>query len=330
MAHVRARLVPPDPHALDTRCPRGGHGVLEVGDVGRREAERGDPELGRDTVAVRRLDEELREAANERAGLLVEALPVGIGREDVDARKRGDRVPVLHAVRSLDRGEQADRVAAAARAHVRGELAEEVDERRLAEREHLVVEVRREVAPEALATDVAAAAPARCVVDAHVLGDDPVRLVPEDEVGARVERGVRPLGAESAVARVVQARRSDAAAVVEHLAGVRVHRHEPALGLAAERAPETPRVHLHLEPARVGRVDDALHRVAVVGEVVLGKGVEHAGEPAPNEIVEVALDVPHDAHAEVRAACGAASECGRHRAPSAPARRCVAFAASAR
>ncbi len=330
MAHVRAGLVAPDPHAVDARRAGSADRAFEVGEVGGCEAECRDPELRGDTVAIRRLDQQACEPLHEGAGLLVEALPVRIRREDVDAGERGDRVPVAHAVRALDRGKQADRVASAARANVLCELAEKVDERRLAKGEHLVVELRRKVAAEPLSAHIARAAPASGVVDADVVGDDPVRLVPEDEVGSGFERCVGPFGAERAVGRMVETGCGDAAAVVEHLARIRVHRHEPALRLAAERPPEAPGVHLHLEPSRVRCVDDALHRVPVVREVVLGVRVQHAGEPAAHEIVEVALDVTRDAHAEVRAAGLAASGRGRHRAPSAPERPCAASAASAR
>jgi hypothetical protein len=141
-----------------------------------------------------------------------------------------------------------------------------------------------------------------------------VRLVPEDEVGAGVERCVGPARAEGTVRGLVEARGGDAAAVVQHLARVRIHRHEPALGLAAERPTHAPRVHLDLEPERVRGVDDARHRAAVVGEIVLGEGVQHPREAPECDVLEVAFDVAWDADAEVRAADDGVSGRGRHRA----------------
>jgi hypothetical protein len=199
---------------------------------------------------------------------------------------------------------------------VRRQLAEEVDHRRLPEREDLVGELPGEVRAEPFAADLAAATPAAGLVDADVQRHDPMRLVPEDQVGSGFERCVRPLLQEGAIARVVEAGRPDAPSVVEHLARVEVPHHEAALGLAAERPPGSPGVHLHLEPERVRGGDDARHGVAVVGEIVLREGVQHAGEAAAGEVLEVSLGVPRDADAEVGRP--RPSERGRHRGPSAP------------
>jgi len=163
---------------------------------------------------------------------------------------------------------------------------------------------------------------ARLVLDPDVLRDDPRRLVPEDEVGSRLERGVGPLLQERAIRRMVEAGSCDAAPVVEHLAGLGVHRHEAALRLAAEGPPHAPRIHLHLEPARVRGLDDLPHRVAVVREVVLRVRVQDAREAAPHQVVQVAFHVPRDADAEVGAADDRVSRRGRHLEPSAPGRRC--------
>ena len=115
VAHVRARLVAPDPDAArhPRRAPRAT-ASSRSGTSSRRQPERGHPELGHDAVARRGLGEERRVACGRTARPARRTLPVRVGREDVDAGERRDRVPVAHAVRALDRGQQADRVAAAA------------------------------------------------------------------------------------------------------------------------------------------------------------------------------------------------------------------------
>ena len=106
----------------------------------------------------------------------------------------------MPCVPSVD-GQQADRVLAAARGDVREHLAQEVDDRRLAERLHLGRQLRRDRAAEALGAALAAARPALGVVDADVRRHHPRRLVPEDGVDAALEHPVGPLLAERAVAR---------------------------------------------------------------------------------------------------------------------------------
>ena len=150
-------------------------------------------------------------------------------------------------MRPLRRRQQADRVAAAALGDVRDHLAQEVDDGRLAEGPHLRRQLRRQRAAEALGADVAAAAPARGVVDADVRRHDPRRLVPEDRVRARLERGVRPLLAEARgtpgwLRHAAATRRPSSS--TWHSSGM--ERDEAALGLAAERPAEPPRA----RPAR--------------------------------------------------------------------------------
>ena len=88
---------------------------------------------------------------------------------------------------------------AAARGDVGDDLAQEVDDRRLAERLHLGRELGGDRAAEALGAPLAAARPPLGVVDAHVRRHHPRRLVPEDRVDAALERPVGPLLAERAV-----------------------------------------------------------------------------------------------------------------------------------
>ena len=78
---------------------------------------------------------------------------------------------------------------------------------------------------------------------------------------------------------------------------------EPAaLGLAAEGAAEPPGTRLNRQPLRVRDGDDLGHGVAVVGEVVLGEGVKHAGVAARSEIGHVPLHMARDPDPEVGAA----------------------------
>src|SRR5205823_10341488 len=132
------------------------------------------------------------------------------------------------------------------RRDVRGHLAEEIHDGALSERLNLRGQARRQVQPGQLGADPARAGPALRLC-ADVLGHRPVGLVPEDEVGFRLERRLGPLLAERAVYGVVEATGRDAAAVVQHLAGLGMERDPTALRLAAERAPNAPGTHLHLE-----------------------------------------------------------------------------------
>ena len=191
-------------------------------------------------------------------------------------------------MRPFGQRQQTDRVAPAVRADVSRHFSQEVDERLLAERTHLVGQLGGHRPPVALGAGIATAGPARRVVDADVSRYRPVGLVPEHVVGAALERGVRPLPAERAVVRLVQATRRDAPPVVEHLARLGMERHPAALGLAAERAPEAPWTHLDSEPEVMRRGHDVPHRSAVVGEIVFGERVQHPGVAARREVGHVA------------------------------------------
>ena len=210
---------------------------------------------------------------------------------------------------------------ATARCDVREHLTEEFHDRPLTERLDLRCQTGGQIQSGELPADVAAAGPALGIVDADVLGHRPVRLIPEDVVGSRLDGGVGPLLAERAVHRVVEAPGRDATSVVEHLAGLRVKGHPAALGLAAERAADAPGAHLHLEPELVRSRDDLRHRPAVVREVVLREGVQHRRVPAPGDVLEIASCMAGDADAEVRdararhagSATSAAATTGRSR-----------------
>ena len=178
-------------------------------------------------------------------------------------------------VPSVD-GQEADRVRAAVRLDVRQHLAEEVDHRGLAERLHLRRQLCGDRTAVAVGATVAAARPARGIVDADVHRHDPRGLVPEDRVDAALEHPVGPLLAEVTVGRAVEAGGGNAAPVVEHLAILGMERDPAALGLAAESAAEPPRARLDGEAGLMRDRDDLGHRVAVVGEVVLGERVEDA------------------------------------------------------
>src|SRR5205085_7504856 len=207
-------------------------------------------------------------------------------------------------------------------------LAQEVGRRPLAEREHLVRELLRHRAAELRLTHFATAGPA-FRPDADVLRDGPVRLVPEHVVGAALERSVGPLLAERAIRRLVQAARRHPPPIVQDLARLRMERHPPALGLAAERPPEPPRAHLHLETDSVRRGDDLRHRAAVVREVVLRERVQDTLVATRCQILEIAACVSGDADGAVRAAGPAAY--GRSAAASAVtdgSRRCDSSATS--
>src|SRR5207245_8474390 len=171
----------------------------------------------------------------------------------------------------------------------------------LAKRQYLVRQLLWHRRAELLLANITAAGPA-LHLGADMLRHGQVPLVPEDEIRSGFQRCVGPLLAERAVGRIVQAARRDAPSVVEHLARLRMKRHPPALGLAAERPPETPRTHLHLETELVRRRDDLRHRPAVVGEVVLRERVQHARVTARSEILQISPNVTEDADAEVRAA----------------------------
>ena len=298
--HVAACLVPPRPEIVDTFFACAGERRLELGDLLARETEARHPELGADAVPRAGLCEESREAPDERPGRLAPMLPVRIGRKGRQPGKRGDRVPVGDAVRPIGRRQEADRVRTAVRGDVGDHLAQEVDHRRLAKRTR-VRQLGREIASEALATVIAAAAPARLVLDADVNRNDPGRLVPEDRVDTGLERGRRPLLAERAIRRAVQARGRDPAPVVHHLAFLGVECDPPALRLAAERPAEAPRAHLHRQSDVVRGRDDLGERPAVVGEVVLGERVQHPGIAARREVGHVPPDVADHPYSEVRA-----------------------------
>jgi hypothetical protein len=175
------------------------------------------------------------------------------------------------------------------------EAAEEVAEGGLAER----VRLRRRRRRELLAGLLAEAAGAGL---AAAESRGPVRLVPEDEVDAGLDGGVRPAAAEGAVVGVVEAGGGKARAVPGDLAGVRPAGDEGALGLAAEGAAEAPGARLHLEAGGVRGRDDLGHRPAVVGEVVLRDRVQDAGVAEAGECLHVARRVPGDADSEVGAA----------------------------
>jgi len=224
-------------------------------------------------------------------------------RSAVSRRRRANRlVPVGEALRALCRRQQADRVRTAARRDVVGDLAEEIDDRLLAEAPHRRRELAGDGTAEALGAPVTAARPARRVVDSDMRRDDPGRLVPEDRVGAALEHPVGPLLAELAVGGAVEAGGRNAPAVVEHLALLGVERDPAALGLAAERPAESPRARQDAQARGMRERDDLGHRVPVVGEIVLRERVEDAGVAARGEVGHVPLHVPRDAYAEIGAA----------------------------
>ena len=248
--HVPAGLVAPRPEVLDAGSSRGRNRPLEIGDVVARQSEAGEPELGLDALTRGRFREQLGEAADEFLRRLVEVLPVRIRCEHGETGERADGVPVAHPVRALRERQQADGVLAPAHRHMRGHLAEEIHDGSFTKRLHFRGQTPGQVQAGQRPADVAATCPT-LALGAHVFRHGPVGLVPEDVVRSRLERGVRPLLAEGAVRRVVQATGRDAATVVHYLACFRVERHPPALGLAAERSSEPPWAHLHLEPELV-------------------------------------------------------------------------------
>ena len=253
-------------------------------------------------MPVRRLTQKTGEAADEGACRLVPVLPVRIRRQGRKVGEGGDFVPVGEALRALGRRQQADRVRAALRRDMVGDFAQEIDDRLLAEAPNLGGELARNRAAEALGAAVAAARPPLRVVDADVRRDDPRGLVPEDRIDAALEHPVGPLLAEVAVGGAVETGGRDAAPVVQHLALLGVERDPAALGLAAERATEAPRARQDGQPRRLRDRDDLRHRVAVVGEVVLGEGVEDSGVAPRGEVGHVPSHVARYPYAEVRAA----------------------------
>jgi hypothetical protein len=132
-------------------------------------------------------------------------------------------------------------------------------------------------------------------------GPAPAR-VGSSQCGSSQNTRSAPASSAASAHSLVEAGGRQPPPVVERLARVRPLEHEPALGLAAERPPHTPRPDLHLEAAVARRRHDQPHRLAVVGEVVLGERVQDAAEAPPEHVVEIALDVAQDARAEVRAA----------------------------
>ena len=129
-----------------------------------------------------------------------------------------------------------------------------------------------------------------------------MRLVPEDEVDPRLERGVGPAAAEIAVRRLVQAGGRQARSVGRHLARLGMVEHEAALGLAPERAAEPPWARLHLEAGAMRQLDEPAHRPPVVGEIVLGERVQHGRVAERGQLGHVALDMTRDPDTEVGAA----------------------------
>src|SRR5439155_25390954 len=116
---------------------------------------------------------------------------------------------------------------------VADELAQEVDERLLAECVHLGRALVGQRPAEPLRARVASA---------HALV--PVRFVPEDPVGAGLERRVRPRLHELAIPRPVDARGGEGPAVLDELAVLAVLRDEARVRLAAEGATYPPRAEL--------------------------------------------------------------------------------------
>ena len=135
--HEAARLVAPGPEIVDSLLARGGDRRLELGDLVFGETEARQPELRAHSVPLAGLAQQPREAPHERPRRLVPVLPVRIGGERRQARQLRDDVPVGDAVVAAGRRQQADRVLPAARGDVRENLAQEVDDRRLAEGLHL-------------------------------------------------------------------------------------------------------------------------------------------------------------------------------------------------
>ena len=224
-------------------------------------------------------------------------------------------------MRPFGEREQADRVLRTAPCDVREHLTEEFHDRPFTERLNFRRQTGGQIQAGELAADIAAAGPALRIVDPDVLGHSPVRLIPEDVVGSRLDGRVGPLLAERAVHRVVETSGRDATSVIEYLAGLRVKGHPAALGLTAERTADAPGAHLHLEPELVRSRDDLSHRPAVVGEVVLREGVQHRRVPAPGDVLEIAAGMTGNADAEVRdararhagSATSAAATTGRSR-----------------
>ena len=198
---------------------------MDVAGVVGVEAEALDPELRTDAVLAREAPHGAGVLPHHRLRGRSEGLPVGIGAERVQPGKPRHRGPVADAVRPLGQRKEADRGARALTVDVRHEVRDQLDQAALAEGEDLGSEARGHGLAEALEEQrlaaVAATAPA-LGAEPELLRLDPVRLVTEDAVGAGVDRGVDPRADEAADALVVEAAGRGRAAVVEHLAHLRM------------------------------------------------------------------------------------------------------------
>ena len=198
-AHVPARLERPRPEVVDAGGARGGDGCGQIGNVGGGQAEARNPELRSDAVRARRRRDALGVLAHERLGGLPERLPVRVGRQHVESRERRDRSPSRRAPAAGSTVLRPPRAATCATSSPRKPVSE-----------------------------VSAPPQTLAVAGRH----EPVRLVPEDEIDARLEHGVGPAAAELAVGGLVRAGRRQARPVGRHLA---------RLGMVERRTGSRPR-----------------------------------------------------------------------------------------
>ena len=146
-----------------------------------------------------------RVLAHERLGRLAERLPVRVGHERVEPGERSDADPSGDALRAAGQRQQAHGRACAPRGDVVHEVGDEVDQAVLAEGEHLVVELLRQLAPKR--SRQCSQWQPQCSPAGRSARDAPSAARPEDAVGAGLDRRVGPLAAERAHARVVRAAR---------------------------------------------------------------------------------------------------------------------------
>ena len=262
------------------------HGGADVVGVLRLQPEALDPQLRAHAVLAREGDHAPRVLAHHRLGRLAEGLPVRIGAEGVQAGQRRHPRPVADPVRRRPvSGQQADRRRRRPGGDVGDEVADEVDQAALAEGEHLGRRARPAGRRRSARGSASQRQPQRSVEipkcsgctqcgSSQKMRSAPVSIAASIHACTKARtRGSlgQPLGVRRPSSRTWPTSR-----------GATVKR----LSASPPNIWHTPHGRdLDLEAGVVGGGDDAAHRLAVVGEVVLAEGVQHAGEPARGQLL---------------------------------------------
>ncbi len=152
---------------------------------------------------------------------------------------------------------------------------------------------------------MAPATPAHCLITARLavepeIARKPVRLVPEQDIGADIDSRVDPEVQKLPEATTVEAGDPDRTAVRQDLTGVHLPRHELAERLPTENTGHTPGIEVRFHAERPGDAHDFAHRFETVQQIVLGEAMHDVVEPGTGNVAEISLNVAKRPVAKIR------------------------------